>query len=219
MTDGRQCGATPSENAQACSECGTQVPGLPLRRLAWTEGRAVPKGALQLALLLALLIAAASGCGCDATTSAGSGPPAAASASPSVILAGEAEALSSALYNFTFTTSTYEPKGDVVAEGTPRVFVAAVDKVNVDRREITFDVVKLEDASREVGGVVDNGIVYRNDVRHRQTLRLASGVLPIYPRAGGVWTLDRFAKRLPLAACWMAVERGRILMCVPFSLP
>jgi hypothetical protein len=178
------------------------------------------RGELKCAFaLLALLIAAASGCGGDATTSAGSGSPTAASVSASVASAGEAEALGSALYDFTFMTSTYEPEGDVVAEGTPRVFVAAVDKVDVDRREITFDVVKLEDASREVGGVVDNRIVYRNDVRHDQTLRLASGVLPIYPRAGGVWTLERFARRLPVAACWMAVEGGRILMCVPFSMP
>jgi len=178
------------------------------------------KGELQFALvLLALLVAAASGCGGGATGSSASGSPATASVSPRATVTSEADALTSALYNFTFMTSTYEPKGDVVAEGTPRVFAAAVDKVDVDRREITFDVVKLEDADREAGGIVDNAIVYRNDVRHRQTLRLASGVLPIYPRAGGVWTLERFAKTVPRAACWMAVERGRIRMLVPFGNP
>ena len=181
------------------------------------------RGELQVALLvLALLIVAASGCGGGATASVGAGSPAAASASPSAAAAGEADALTSALDSFTFMTSTYEPKGDVVAQGTPCVFVATVDKVDVDRRELTFDVVKLyqgADAYREAGGVVDNAIVYRNDVRHRQTLRLASGVLPVCPSAGGVWTLQLFAKVVPREACWMAVERGRILMCVPVGHP
>jgi hypothetical protein len=183
------------------------------------------RGGLQVPLaLLALLIAAGSGCGGGSAVSGGSGSPAAASASPSAAASDDSYALSSALDSFTFLTSTYEPEGDVAAQGAlaPRVFVADLDRVDVDRRELTFDVVKLyqgEDAYRKAGGRVDNAIVYRNDIRHRQTLRLSPGVLPVSPRAGGVLTLEELAKLVHHQPCWMAVDGGRIVMCVPVGHP
>jgi hypothetical protein len=174
---------------------------------------------------LAVLLAAVAGCGGSALSAQESASP---SASPSAAAAADdRDGLMDALDSFTFMTSTYEPKGDVVPEsGAPRVFVAWVKKVDVDRRSFTFDVMKLyqgDDAYRSAGRPVDNAIFMRNDVHHLQTLRLASDVRVIYPYGpdNGILTLERFASPQMKhgRVCWLAVDGRRILMCVVVGHP
>jgi hypothetical protein len=183
---------------------------MPYSPFKWMTGVA-----LVLALATALSVV-----GCGDKTHGAPHPSTSPSSKPE---AGDSYELRYALDEFTFMTTRFEPRGDVVAEsGLPRVFAAVIVRVNPAGRQVTFDAAKLsqgDDVAGECGPEVDNGMLVRNDFRHRQTLRLAADVDPISPRYGGVVALEDYSPAQDGSLCWLAVDRSRITMMVIVARP